>query len=181
MVLNPKTYFSINEKTLLNILDTFLCKIMKRELKCIFKLCAAILQDLKHPKNRPPISLSHTIECMWERRASMFPVLDTNLCSLLHTSDLQKLSRIEKHKILKCVCLSSFWIGCAKKDRKIYPLNLSILQQITVNGVNFCTAYVFGRLDDRSLVFSILWLSPKIIAFHPKVASLKWKERKKHT
>ena len=55
-------------------------------------------------------------------------------------------SRIEKHKILKCVCLSSFWIGCAKKDRKIYPLNLSILQQITVNGVNFCTAYVFGRL-----------------------------------
>ena len=87
-------------------------------------------------------------------------------------------SRIEKHKILKCVCLSSFWIGCAKKDRKIYPLNLSILQQITVNGVNFCTAYVFGRLDDRSLVFSILWLSPKIIAFHPKVASLKWKERK---
>ena len=88
-------------------------------------------------------------------------------------------SRIEKHKILKCVCLSSFWIGCAKKDRKIYPLNLSILQQITVNGVNFCTAYVFGRLDDRSLVFSILWLSPKIIAFHPKVASLKWKERKK--
>lgn len=56
-------------------------------------------------------------------------------------------SRIEKHKILKCVCLSSFWIGCAKKDRKIYPLNLSILQQITVNGVNFCTAYLFGRLD----------------------------------
>ena len=86
-------------------------------------------------------------------------------------------SWIEKHKILKCVCLSSFWIGCAKKDRKIYPLNLSILQQITVNGVNFCTAYVFGRLDDRSLVFSILWLSPKIIAFHPKVASLKRKER----
>ena len=39
--------------------------------------------------------------------------------------------------------------------------------------------YVFGRLDYRSLVFSILWLSPKIIAFHPKVASLKWKEKKK--
>ena len=55
------------------------------------------------------------------------------------------------------------------------------MQQITVNGVNFCTAYVFGRLDDRSLVFSILWLSPKIIAFHPKVASLKWKERKERT
>ena len=55
--------------------------------------------------------------------------------------------RIEKHKIFKCVCLSSFWNGCAKKDRKIYPLNLSILQQITVNGVNFCTAYLFGRLD----------------------------------
>ena len=23
--------------------------------------------------------LAHTIECMWERRVSMFPVLDTNL------------------------------------------------------------------------------------------------------
>ena len=79
MDLNHKTYFLINEKTLLNILDTFLCKIMKRELKCIFKLCAAILQDLEHPKNRPPISLSHTIECVWERRTSMFLVLDTNL------------------------------------------------------------------------------------------------------
>ena len=67
------------------------------------------------------------------------------LNSLLHTAETYK-NRIEKHKILKCVCLSSFWIGCAKKDRKIYPLNLSILQQITVNGVNFCTAYVFGRL-----------------------------------
>lgn len=88
-------------------------------------------------------------------------------------------SKIEKHKILKCVCLSSFWIGCAKKGKKIYPLNLSILQQITVNGVNFCTAYVFGRLDNRSLVFSILWLSPKIIAFHQKGTSLKWQKRKK--
>ena len=66
------------------------------------------------------------------------------LNSLLHTAETYK-NRIEKHKILKCVCLSSFWIGCAKKDRKIYPLNLSILQQITVNGVNFCTAYVFGK------------------------------------
>ena len=64
MDLNHKTYFSINEKALLNILDTFLCKIMKRELKCVFELCAAILQDFEHPKNRPPISLSHTIECV---------------------------------------------------------------------------------------------------------------------
>ena len=24
--------------------------------------------------------LAHTIECMWERRISMFPILDTNLC-----------------------------------------------------------------------------------------------------
>ena len=30
-----KHIFLINEKTLLNILDTFLCKIMKRKLKCI--------------------------------------------------------------------------------------------------------------------------------------------------
>ena len=57
---------------------------MKRKLKCIFKLCAAILQDLKHPKNRPPISLSHTIECVWERRTSMFLVLDTNLCLYMY-------------------------------------------------------------------------------------------------
>ena len=77
--------------------------------------------------------------------------------------------------------LALFGLAVQKKDRKIYPLNLSILQQITVNGVNFCTAYVFGRLDYRSLVFSILWLSPKIIAFHPKVASLKWKERKERS
>ena len=74
-----KHIFLISEKTLLNILDTFLCKIMKRELKCIYRLCAAILQDLEHPKDRPPISLSHTIECVWERRTSMFLVLDTNL------------------------------------------------------------------------------------------------------
>ena len=74
-----KHIFLISEKTLLNILDTFLCKIIKRKLKCIFKLCAAIWQDFEHPKNRPPISLSHTIECVWERRTSMFLVLDTNL------------------------------------------------------------------------------------------------------
>ena len=68
MDLNHKTNLLINEKTLLNILDTFLCKIMKRELKYILKLCAAILQDLEHPKNRPPISLSHTIECVCMRK-----------------------------------------------------------------------------------------------------------------
>ena len=48
-------------------------------MKCIFKSCAAIWQEFGHPKNRPPISLSHTIECVWERRTSMFLVLDTNL------------------------------------------------------------------------------------------------------
>ena len=95
----------------------------------------------------------------------------------------QRLTKAKQKNIkFSSVCLSSFWIGCAKKGKKIYPLNLSILQQITVNGVNFCTAYVFGRLDDRSLVFSILWLSPKIIAFHPKETSFKMstKKRKKH-
>ena len=76
-----KHVFLINERTFLNILDTLLCKIMNWKMKCIFELCAAIWQDFGHPKNMPSISLSHTIECMWERRTSLFPVLDTNLCN----------------------------------------------------------------------------------------------------
>ena len=66
-------------------MNAFLCKITKK-IKCIIKLCAAIWQDFGHPQNRPPISLSHTIECVWERRTSMFPVLDTNLWSSLFYS-----------------------------------------------------------------------------------------------
>ena len=53
MDLNHKNILFINKKTLLNILGTFLCKIMKKKFKCIFKLCAAILQDLKYPKIGP--------------------------------------------------------------------------------------------------------------------------------
>ena len=45
-----KHIFLIIEKTLLNILDNFLGKIMKRKLKCIFKSCAAIWQDFGHLK-----------------------------------------------------------------------------------------------------------------------------------
>ena len=48
-----KHIFLINEETLLNILDTFLCKIMKRKMKCIFELCAAIWQEFGHPKIGP--------------------------------------------------------------------------------------------------------------------------------
>ena len=48
-----KHIFLINEETLLNILDTFLCKIMKRKMKCIFELCAAIWQEFGQPKISP--------------------------------------------------------------------------------------------------------------------------------
>ena len=34
-------------------------------------------------RNRPSILQAHTIDCVWERRTSMFPVLDTNLWSSL--------------------------------------------------------------------------------------------------
>ena len=42
----------INENTIFNILNAFFCKIMKRKLKCILKLCPAIWQDFGHFKNR---------------------------------------------------------------------------------------------------------------------------------
>ena len=46
-------------------------------------------------------------------------------------------------KFSSVFALALFGLAVQKKGKKIYPLNLSILQQITVNGVNFCTANVF--------------------------------------
>ena len=120
-------------ETLINISNTFLCKIMKRELKCIFKLCAAILQDLEHPKNRPPISLSHTIECVWERRTSMFLVLDTNLCS-----QPTQLSRRLAHETKKINQSRSFVVAPRINEKEVYFVCCVFLSQKR-----------FSLMDDR--------------------------------
>ena len=46
-------------------------------------------------RNWPSILQAHTIECVWERRTSMFPVLDTNLCCTL-IRELRVHTQVEK-------------------------------------------------------------------------------------
>jgi hypothetical protein len=80
MDLNLKIYFFNQWENSSKQFKYFLMQNHENKIEMyIFKLCAAIWQDFGHFRNRPPIYKTHTIECMWERRTSMFPVLDTNL------------------------------------------------------------------------------------------------------
>ena len=66
----------INKKIIWTF-EYFLWNIIKRKLKC---------KSLKYvlPSSRSldilKIGVGNTIECVWERSISMFPILDTNLC-----------------------------------------------------------------------------------------------------